>query len=151
MVHFMYFLVNTAKNQSRFGQDIKVHLKGFIQLFQKTLWLTDFRATIRKMLIFKNIGFRYSFGDSTFFLDISNHNISRTVKFEAYEPYQFLQELNKIFQVYLNYFKDHNCESKHDKQTNYPIFFIYSLGSLRWYISFLYLKVLKFHGVPSLY
>ena len=30
MVHFMYFLVNTAKNQSRFGQDIKVHLKGFI-------------------------------------------------------------------------------------------------------------------------
>ena len=30
IVHFIYFPLNTAKNQSRFGQDSKVYMKGFI-------------------------------------------------------------------------------------------------------------------------
>ena len=30
MVHFMYILLNTAKNQSQSGQDISMHLKGVI-------------------------------------------------------------------------------------------------------------------------
>ena len=33
--HFMYFLLDTAKYQSQFGQDISIHLKGLIGPFRK--------------------------------------------------------------------------------------------------------------------
>ena len=35
----MYFLLDTAKNQSQFGQDIDVHLKGPIWSFKKMPWI----------------------------------------------------------------------------------------------------------------
>ena len=101
---------------------------------------------------------------------LTNHNP------KAYQPYYFLKELKKIFQEHLNkllklwlkfccdqqkikqmshfwHFNDHNSESKHDNQTNDPIFLIYSLNFIHWFISFLHLKIFKiqFHGVPSLY
>ena len=91
-------------------------------------------------------------------------------------PYHFLRELNKIFQIHVNilsklwlifcwhqpkiqkmihfwYFNDHNLGSKHDNLTNDRIFSTYSLTSIRWYISFLHLKTFKiqFYGsLPSL-
>ena len=67
MADFMYFLLDTAKYQSKFGQDIYVHLKNLIWPFQKILWMIYFGATIWKISTFKNTGFRYSFVHSKFF------------------------------------------------------------------------------------
>ena len=50
---------------------------------------------------------------------------------------------------HVEHFNDHNSRSKHDNQTNNPIFLIYSLSSLRWSISFQHLKTFKtkFRGI----
>ena len=54
---------------------------------------------------------------------------------------------------HLRHFNNHNCGTKHDDQTNDPIFLIHSLSSIRWYNSFLNLKTFKiqFLGVPLLH
>ena len=82
MAHFMYFLLDTRKYQSKFGQDIQTHLKGLVWLFHKILWIMYFGATISKISMFKNTGFQYSFVHAEMFL--FTHNISRTVKSIAY-------------------------------------------------------------------
>ena len=49
--------------------------------------------------------------------------------------------------------KDHNTGNKYDNLTNNAIYFIYSLSSIRWYISFLHFKTFKiqFHGIITLH
>ena len=61
------------------------------------------------------------------------------------------QKIQKM--SYFLYFNDHNPGRIHDNQINDPIFFIYSLSSICWYISFLHFKTSKiqFHGVPPLH
>ena len=41
------------------------------------------------------------------------------------------------------HFNDYNSSGKNDHQTNDPIFLIYSLSSIRWYISYLYFRTFK--------
>ena len=101
MAHFMYFLLDTVKHPSQFGQCIYMHLQDLIWPFEKILWIMYFWATISKIASFKNTGFRYSFVDSEIFL-IFIHNILRTIKSKACWSYHFKQEINNICHVYLN-------------------------------------------------
>ena len=91
---------------------------------------------------------------------------------ESSNPYHFLRELNKIFQMHVNVLSklwlifcwhqqkiqkmsqfwhiiDHNLGSKLDNKTNDLIFSICYLSFIRWYFSFLLFKTFKvqFHGV----
>ena len=50
MAHFLYFLLMAANNQSQFGQNIREHLKDFIEFFQKMAWLLDFGDKVREIL-----------------------------------------------------------------------------------------------------
>ena len=64
-------------------------------------------------------------------------------------PQQKIQKMNHFW-----HFNDHNSGSKDDNKKNNLIFFIYSLTSSPWYISFLYLKTFKIQFLevpPSLY
>ena len=51
---------------------------------------------------------------------------------------------------HLWHFNDHNSRCKRDNKTNDPIFSIYSLSCICWYILFLHFKTFKiqFHGIP---
>ena len=42
MVHFLHFMLMTARHQSQFGQNVLENLKGLIHLFQKVLWIIGF-------------------------------------------------------------------------------------------------------------
>ena len=51
------------------------------------------------------------------------------------------------------HFNDQKAGSNYDNSTNNPIFLIYFLSSIHWYVSFLHFKTFKFHfhGVPLLH
>ena len=68
MVHFLHFMLMTARHQSQFGQNVLENLKGLIHLFQKVLWIIGFWATISKMSALENTGFRYFLTESAVFL-----------------------------------------------------------------------------------
>ena len=67
MGYFFYFLLMQAKNPSQFGENIYLHLKDLIQLFQKMLWIGGFLATISKISTLEDTGFHYFFADSAVF------------------------------------------------------------------------------------
>ena len=49
MAHFLYFLKTSTKDQSQFGENIQVHLKDLVQLFQEVMWIIEFWATSSKI------------------------------------------------------------------------------------------------------
>ena len=124
--------------------------------FQKILLITYFWATISKTSTFKIRGFRYSFVDLEIFLifipRISHEQLSPktiTIPFSARTIcHVYLNILPKLWQTFrcyqqkiqkisdFWYFKDHRYGSKHDSKTNEPMFLIYSLWSIYWYVSF---------------
>ena len=67
MSHFLYFLLMPVKNQSQFGENIYVHLKNLIWLFQKILWIVGFWATISKISTHEDTELHYFFADSAVF------------------------------------------------------------------------------------
>ena len=114
---FVYFLLMTTKNQSRFGQNFLVHLKGSLfSSFRKCYGLLGSMLPLARYQPFKILNFSILLSIQQFFNG-------------------FLKELKKIFQVILPklwlflccfqqkirnmchfwHFKDHNFGSKHDK------------------------------------
>ena len=77
MAYFLYFLLMPAKNQSRLGENIYVHLKDLIYLSQKMLWIIKFSAIVNKILTLENT-VSLLFADSAVFY-ISTLDISQTV------------------------------------------------------------------------
>ena len=61
------------------------------------------------------------------------------------------QKIQKI--SHFGYFNDSNLGSKHDNETNDPIFLISHLSCICCYIYFMHFKTLEiqFHGVPHLH
>ena len=77
MAYFLYFLLMPAKNQSRLGENIYVHLKDLIYLSQKMLWIIKFSAIVNKILTLENT-VSLLFADSAVFY-IFTLDISQTV------------------------------------------------------------------------
>ena len=76
----MYFLLDIAKYQCQFGQDIYMHLIG---PFRKYYGLCSSELPLAKSQRLKIQDFGISFVDSAIFL-IFIRNISRTVKSKGY-------------------------------------------------------------------
>ena len=53
----------------------------------------------------------------------------------------FQQKIQKM--SHFRHFNDHTFGSKHDNYIKDPIFSIYTLSSISWYISFLHFKIIK--------
>ena len=80
---FVYFLLMTAKNQSRFGQNFLVHLKGSLfSSFRKCYGLLGSMLPLARYQPFKILNFSILLSIQQFFNG-------------------FLKELKKIFQVHL--------------------------------------------------
>ena len=54
MAHFFVFSTDAGKTQLQFEENIYVHLKDLIWLFQKMLWIVGFWATISKISTLEN-------------------------------------------------------------------------------------------------
>ena len=156
-----------------------MHLKDPLESFQKRGRLVGFSVTVCEIMrveILEKLLSQQKIPKFCIFkgLHLANNG------WEPNNPYHFLKKLNEIFQMHLNilsklwlivcchqeqiqnmsyfrHFNDHNSGGKHGNQTNDPIFKIYSLGPIRWHISYLHLKKNAFlllifkiqcHGVP---
>ena len=96
MPNFLYVLLMPAKNQSESGQNIYVHLKDFIRLSQKILWIVGFWATISKILTFEDTETYYFFEYSAvFWYFYTRYLINGNSK--TYKSYHFQKKLKKIF------------------------------------------------------
>ena len=65
------------------------------------LWIIGFWATISKMSTLENARLWYFFAESVVFLYFYPQYLTNRNS-KAYQPYHFLKELSKIFQVHLN-------------------------------------------------